>query len=196
MISGGSIIQGMIPGGTSIIISDVITHVLADSSKMILKTDSFPLNPLKSKMLVIAPPTEPFLSSDMDVYASIEIGDIRPEHGRIGTPFVNKNIWSEDENFSVRSDVGESNILDTSVQRSLTNERNTASSGIEEVSLESIFPNIIKELNSSKRTNLVKSLSIETPKLVSFGHPPIETHNVGHQIDGIIATRIVDLNRI
>ena len=93
-ISGGSITQGMIHGGTRIISSNVITHVLTDSSKMIIKSDSFPINPLKSKTLMIAPQPESFLSCDRNVRASIEIGDSRPEHGRIGTPFVNENIWS------------------------------------------------------------------------------------------------------
>ena len=85
-ISGESITQIMIYGATSIISSNVITHVLTDSSEMILKSDSFPFNPLKSKTLVIAPLKEPFLTSDREVRASIEIGDSRPEHGRIGTP--------------------------------------------------------------------------------------------------------------
>ena len=186
----------MIHGGTIIISSNVITHVLTDSRKMILNRKSFPLKPLKSKMLVIASPTEPFLSCDRDVRASIEIGDSRPENGRIGTPFVNKKIWSGDDNVSVRSDVGKADKLDTAVQRSSTDERNTASSRIEEESLESIFPKIIKELNSSKRINLAKSLSIETQKLVYFGHPPMEKDTVGHRIDGIIITRIEDPNRI
>ena len=65
----------MIHGGTIIISSNVIQHVLTDSSRMILKSDLFSLNPLKSKTLMIASPTEPFLTSDKDVRASIEIGD-------------------------------------------------------------------------------------------------------------------------
>ena len=68
---------------------------------MILKSDSFPFNPLKSKTLVIAPMTETFLSSDRDVHVSSEIGYSRPEHGRIGTLFVNKEIWSRNDNFIV-----------------------------------------------------------------------------------------------
>ena len=44
--------------------------------------------------------------------------------------------------------------------------------------------------------NLANSLRIETPKLVSFGHPPMQTDNVGHPIDGIVATRVVDQTRI
>ena len=139
---------------------------------MTLKRDSFPFNPLKSQTLVIAPLTEPFPTSDRDVCASSEIGDSRPERGRIGTPFVNKDIWSRDDTFSVRSDVGKLDKLDTAVQRSLTHERNTASSIIEEGSLENICPKTVEELNSSKRMNLASSLLVQTPKLVSFGTCP------------------------
>ena len=145
---------------------------------------------------MIASQPESFLSCDRNVRASSENGDIRPEYGRIGTPFVNENIWSGDDNFSIRNDVGKANKLDTTVQRSSTDEMNTASSQIEEESLESIFPKIIKDSNSSERMNLTISAIIETPKLVSSGHPPIDTDNVGHRIDGIVATRIEDPNRI
>ena len=44
--------------------------------------------------------------------------------------------------------------------------------------------------------NLANSLSIETPKLVSSGHPPMQIDIVGHPIDRIVATRVVDQNRI
>ena len=91
----------MIHGGTSIISSNVITHVLTGSSEMILRSDSFLFNSLKSKTLVIAPLTEPFLTCDRDVSASSEIGDSRPEQGRIGTPLMNKKNWSGDDNLSV-----------------------------------------------------------------------------------------------
>ena len=67
---------------------------------------------------------------------------------------------------------------------------------IEEGSLEIISPKIIKESNSSERMNLANSLSIETPKLVSFGHPPTETDNVRDRLYGIVATRIEDPNMI
>ena len=190
-ISGGSITQGIIHGGGSIISSNVITHVLTNSTEMILKSDSFPFNPLKSQTLVIAPLTKPFLTCDKDVRASSEIGASRPERDRIGTPFVNKEIWSRDDNFSVRSDVVEAEKLDTAVQRSLTNERNTASSKIEEGSPKSICPKIIKESNSSEQMNLANSLLVQTPNLVSFGHPPMKTDNVVHRSDGSVATRVV-----
>ena len=44
--------------------------------------------------------------------------------------------------------------------------------------------------------NLANSASTETPKLVSFGHSPMETENLGNRLDDIVATRIEDLNRI
>ena len=126
----------------------------------------------------------------------IEIGDIRTEHGRIGTPFVNTDIWSIDDAFSVRSDVGELNKLNTAVQKSSTNERNKASLRIEEGSLESICPKIIKESNSSKQINLANFLIVQNPKLVHFGHPPMETDNIGHRSNGSVATRVVDQDGI
>ena len=42
----------------------------------------------------------------------------------------------------------------------------------------------------------MNSTIIEPPKLVSFGHPPIEKENLGNLLDGIVATRIKDSDRI
>ena len=86
--------------------------------------------------------------------------------------------------------------LNTIVQRYLTNERNTASPRIEEESIESVFSKIVEESNSIERVNLTNSLSIENPKLVHFGHPPIETNDVGNLLDGIVATRIENSDSI
>ena len=44
--------------------------------------------------------------------------------------------------------------------------------------------------------NLANSLSIESPKLIHFGNPPIETNNVGNLLDGIVTTKIENSNRI
>ena len=52
IISWG-ITKGVIIGGTSIV-KNVVTDVLTDSSKIIFKTDKFPLNPFNSQTLVIA----------------------------------------------------------------------------------------------------------------------------------------------
>ena len=101
--------------------SNVIAHVLTNSSEMTLKSDSFAFDPVKAGMLVIATLTEPFMTSDRDVRTTSVIIYSRPNHSRIGTPFINKVIWSKDDALSVLSDVGDINKLDTSVQRSLTN---------------------------------------------------------------------------
>ena len=186
----------MINGGTGIIKSDVVTDVLTDYSKIIFKTNTFTLDPFKSHTLVIALQNEPTLSCNRIVRASSDIGNSSIDHGMIGTPIVNKNIWSVDDNFSVGSDVDKADKLDTIVQKYPTNESNTASSQIKEESLESLFSKIIEELNSNERMNLTNSLSIETLKLVHFGHPPIETNNVGNLLDGIVATRIEKSNGI
>ena len=132
----------------------------------------------------------------MIVLAASKIRDSRIDHGRISTPIINKSIWSVDDNFSVRSDVGEANKPETIVQRYPTNERNTVSPRIEEKSLESIFSKIVKESNSSERMKLTNSAIIEPPKLSPFRHPPIETNNVGNLLDGIVATRIYNSNGI
>ena len=179
----------MISGRTSIV-KDVVTDVLIDSSKIIFRTDTFPLDPFKSQTLVIAPQNEPTLSCNRIIHASSDIGNSRIYHGRIGTPIVNKKIWIENDNFRIKIGVDKVNKLNTIVQQSTTNEGNTGSSQIEEESLESIFSKIVEELNSSKRMNLANSASIETPNLVHFGHPPIETEHVGNLLDGIVATRI------
>ena len=87
----------MISGGTSIV-KDVVTDVLTDYNKMIF-------DPLKYQTLVIASQNEPTLSCNRILCALSDIGNMRIYHGRIGTPIVNKNIWSEDDNFRVKIDV-------------------------------------------------------------------------------------------
>ena len=147
----------MIKGGTSIV-KNVVTDVLTDSSKMILKKNTFSINPFKSQTLVIASQNEPTLSCNMIVHASSDNGNSRIDHGSMGIPILNKRIWSVNKNFSVQSDVDEADKLDTVVQLYPTNERNTASPRIEEENLESVFSKIVEESNSSERMNLANSL--------------------------------------
>ena len=73
---------------------------MTNSSEMTLKNDSFDFDPLKAQTLMIAPLTEPFLTSDRDVLTTSVIGDSRPNHSRIGAPFMNKDIWSIDDTLS------------------------------------------------------------------------------------------------
>ena len=70
---------------------------MTDSSKMVF------IDPLKSQTLGIVRAPSDFVKS-------------RIYHGRIGTPIVNKKIWSEDDNFRVKIDVDEADKLDTIVQ--------------------------------------------------------------------------------
>ena len=83
-----------------------------------------------------------------------------------------------------------------SVQQSSTDKRNTVPLQIEEGSLKSIFPEIVEESNSRERMNLANSLGVQTPKLVSFRQPPMQTDNVGNPINSIAATRVMDQNGI
>ena len=62
--------------------------------------------------------------------------------------------------------------------------------------MKSIFPEIVKESNSSERMNLAKSLGVQTQELVSFRHLPMQTGNVGNPIDSIVATRVMDQDGI
>ena len=77
----------------------------------------------------------------------IDAGNSRIDHGRIGIPIMNRKIWSKDDNFRVKIDVGEADKLNTSVQQSPTNEGYMSSSQIEEESLQSIFSKIVEESN-------------------------------------------------
>ena len=147
-ISRGSIYQSIIQGGESIIHINAITHVLTNSSEMTLKSDSFNFDSFKAQTLMITPLTEPFLTSDRDVRTTSVIVASRPNHSRIGTPFMNKYISSGDYVLStVRSDIGKADKLDTAVQQYLTNKRNTAPSCIEEGSPKSIVTEIVEESN-------------------------------------------------
>ena len=79
---------------------------------------------------------------------------------------------------------------------SLTDEWNTASSRIEESTLKSIFRKGIKQIDLSNQMNLTNSLSVQTPDLVSFRHPTIQTYNVGDRRSGGGATRIAKQDRV
>ena len=75
----------------------------------------------------------------------------------------------------------------------MTDEWNTPSSRIEESTPKSIFRKGIKQLDSSDQMNLANYLSVQTPDLVSFRHPTIQTYNVGdRRRGGGVATRIAN----
>ena len=63
-INGGSHTQIIVKGWKIIICSDVISHVLTNSSEVTLENDSFTFDPLKAETLMVASLIEPFLASD------------------------------------------------------------------------------------------------------------------------------------
>ena len=96
---------------------------------MTLGTDSFPFDPLKAQTLMVAPLDEPFLTSNGNVRSASIIGASRPDQSRILVPGINEDISSRDYvRSTVQSDVDEADKLNAAVQRSLSDEWNTASS--------------------------------------------------------------------
>ena len=58
-----------------------------------------------------------------------------------------------------------------------------------------IFPEIVKESNSSVRVNLANSVLSENPKFISLRHPTVETADI-RNIDFSTSTRVKSLNRL
>ena len=115
---------------------------------------------------------ESLLASNGNVRSTSKIGASRPDQSRIFSPGMNEDISSRDDVRSTfQNDVGEADKLDATVEGSLTDEWNTASSQIEESTPKSIFRKVIKQLDSSDRMKLANSLSVQTPELISFRHP-------------------------
>ena len=142
---------------------------------------------------MVASLDEPFLASDGNVRSASIIGASRPDQSRIIAPGMNKDISSRDDvRSTVRSDVGKADKLYAAVQRSLSDEWNTASSQIVVVSTESIFRKVVKKSDSRERMNLANSLSVHTPELVLLRYMPMQTDNVGKRRGGGDVTRIAD----
>ena len=84
--------------------------------------------------------------------------------------------------FEVVSTMMSADKLNTTVDGPMTNERNTASSRIGECTPKSIFRKSIKNIDSSNRMNLANSLRVQTPDLVYFRDPTIQTDNVLEEV--------------
>ena len=66
---------------------------------------------------MVAPLNEPFLASGGDVRSASILGASRPDQSRIIAPGMNEDISSRDDvRSTVRSDVGEADKLDATVQ--------------------------------------------------------------------------------
>ena len=93
---------------------------------------------------------------------------------------MNKDIFSpgSDTTSKFLSCTSKIDKFDTRVHGSATQERNLESSCIEEVGVKIIFPEILKEFNSSVRVNIANSVLREIPKIINLGHPIVETADI------------------
>ena len=108
------------------------------------------------------------------------------------------NIFLSGNNVTttVQSDVRVAEKLDTTVEAFTSSKRNTESSRIIESALKSIFIKESEQFDSSGRMNLANYVPVESPDLISFRNPPVETHNVTDGRSGGVATSIADKDRI
>ena len=97
---------------------------------------------------------------------------------------------------TVRSDVGVMKKLDTTVDRLTTNKRNKESTDIFEGAAESVFGKISEQFDSSGQVNFANSILVESPDLVPFRDPPVQTQNITDGGTGGVTTRIVDKDGI
>ena len=146
---------------------------------------------------MVAPFIEPFLASDGDVRSTSIIGASRPDQIMIVAPGMNADILSRnDVRSTVRSDVGKADKLDAAVQQSSSDKWNAAPLQIVEGSPKSIFRDIVKNSESSKRMNLANSLGVQNPDLVLLRHTIMQTEDVGERRGGGVATSIADQDGI
>ena len=103
---------------------------------------------------MVASLDEPFLESNGNVRLASIIGASRPNQSRIIAPGMKEDMLSRDEvRNTLRNDVVKADKLDAAVQRSLSDEWNTASLRIVEGILESIFRKVVKLFDSIKHLN-------------------------------------------
>ena len=171
--------QSIIEGRENIVHADVITHMLTNPTRVSLGSDSFPFDPEQAQTLMVTSLIEALLASNGNIRSTGILGASRANQSRIFPPGMHKDISGRD-NFqsTVRNDVREVDKLDTTVDGSMTDERNTAFSRIEECTPKSIFRKGIKKLDSSNQMNLANSLRVQNPDLVSFRDLTIQTDNV------------------
>ena len=98
---------------------------------------------------------EALLASNGNIGTKNIFGTNRTNKSRIFAPGMHEDIYGRDDvRSTVRNDVREADKLDTTVDGPTTDERNTASSRIEECTPKSIFRKEIKKIDSSSRMNL------------------------------------------
>ena len=140
---------------------------------------------------------EAFLARNQNIGTTSILGSHRPNHSRIISPRMHKDISGRDNvRSTVRNDLRIADKLDTTVDRLTTDERNTAYSRIVECTPKSIFRKEIKEFNSRSQMNLANYVPVKTPELESLRDLTVNTYNVTDQRSGGVATSIADKDGI
>ena len=126
--------------------TNLVTHGLTNSSEQLSMMSSSPLITFQSKPFVIGSQDKSAGGNRNSICTSRDSRNSMGNHSRIGTPVVNKDIFStrSDTTSNLLSCTGSINKFDTHVHESATQERNLDSSCIEEVGVKSILPEIVK----------------------------------------------------
>ena len=171
--------------------------MITNPRQMSLKDDSFSFSKEQAQTLMLTSLVEAILARNRNIGTTSILGARRTNQSWIFAPGMHKDISGRDNvRSNVRNDVREADKLDTTVDGSPTDERNTASSRILECTPKSIFRKGIKEFHSSSQMNLANSVPGKTPDLVYFKYSTINTDNVTDRRSGGVATRIADKDGI
>ena len=189
----GSIEQaviGIIGEGSTQLSTNLVTNVLTNSSKELFMMISSPLNTFKSKAFVVGSHDESMEGNRYIICMPRDSRNIRGDHSSIDSPRTNKDIFCPriDTTSTLLKDVDNIGKFDTHVHRSATQGRNLELSCIEEVGVNSIFPEIRKEFNCSVQVILVNYILIKIPKFISVRHPNVETSDI-QNIDFVTSTK-------
>ena len=162
-VIGGTHTKNIIEGRKDIINGDVITHMITNPNQVPFKSDYFPFDPEQAHTLMLASLIEALLARNGNIGTTSILGASRTNQSQIFSPGMHGDISGRDNvQNTVRNDVREVDKLDTIVDGPTTNERNTASSRIEECTPKIIFRKEIKKLDSSSWMNLVNSVRVKT----------------------------------
>ena len=144
-------------------------NVLENSRVKILLDSLSPLNTNQSKAFVIGLQyVSVGVNSNILNCTSPNSRNIRRNNSRIGTSGVNECIFSPScdltKTFRLRSCTESIEPLDTSVQGSTTQERNSNLSCIEKDGVKSVLRKIVPDLDPSKQVNLANSFLRKSPR--------------------------------
>ena len=146
VVSGETHTQSITEGRENVVHSDIITHMMTNPTQVLLRSDYFPFNPEKAQTLMVTSLIDALLASNVNIRSASILGASRTKKSRIFAPGMHEDIFGRDDVRSTfRNDVREADKLNTTVDEPTTDERNTASSRIEECTQKSIFRKEIKK---------------------------------------------------